>query len=357
MNNVNVFASVVNLKHPFMKALLLFSGALIAGVGSLVTTSLYDRFDVLYSIAEEKPSPKFKWTQASPAGTGSYQEGWTTGKWPMGFVPVSGPNNELWMIGQNKAWSSADGIHWDAHPKKDWGERIYMTRISFQNTLLAYGGVSVGGGFENDIWRSRDGKNWEQLKTKTAWQPRRGHAMVEFHNQLWLFGGTTTLSEDDKDQSMLNDIWTSADGITWKKVKDNAPWQPRKHPQAAVFKDQLWLMGGVNHADVWRSADGENWTLVSSEAPWKGREDFGLKVFENILFVFGGRGDSPARDLNDVWYSLDGAQWQLQTEHAPWEEQTANSSIVFKNKLWLYNGKHKGHPRPGDIWTMEADHH
>ena len=46
MNEISVVGPAINLKHPVMKALLLFAGALIAGIGSLVTPSLFDRFDI-----------------------------------------------------------------------------------------------------------------------------------------------------------------------------------------------------------------------------------------------------------------------------------------------------------------------
>ncbi|HWA32630.1 MAG TPA: hypothetical protein VG737_00800 [Cyclobacteriaceae bacterium] len=336
-----------------MKTLLLVSGALIAGIGSLLTTSLHDRALYDEDFIKSKPSPEFKWNQAAPAGTGSYQEEWKPGAWPMGFDPLIGPDNKLWMIGQKLSWSSSDGIAWNGYPKKDWGERIYMQRIYFRNKIFAFGGVEVGKGFRNDLWVSRDGKVWEQLTAKAAWMPRRGQTMTEFQGKLWLFGGTPDPEENDTNK-IMNDIWSSDDGIAWTKISDNAPWRPRKHPEAVVFKDQLWLMGGIDHADVWRSGDGKTWTQVTEKAPWETRSDFGLKVYNNLMFVFGGRGGNPARDFNDVWYSIDGSDWRLQTEHAPWVEQTGTHSVVFRDKLWLYNGKHKGQPRAGDIWTMEA---
>jgi N-acetylneuraminic acid mutarotase len=179
--------------------------------------------------------------------------------------------------------------------------------------------------------------------------------MVEFKGKLWLFGGTQDPEENDANR-IMNDIWSSDDGIIWKKISDNAPWKPRKHPGAVVFKDQLWLMGGIDHADVWRSEDGKTWVQVTGKAPWEVRSDFGLKIYDNLMFVFGGRGGNPARDFNDVWFSIDGKDWRLQTERAPWTEQTGTHSVVFRNKLWLYNGKHKGSTRAGDIWTMESAH-
>src|SRR5262245_35106569 len=61
----------------------------------------------------------------------------------------------------------------------------------------------------------------------------------------------------------------------WVRVTDKAPWQPRDSAGEVVFKDQLWIMGGwfdSLHApprDVWSSADGKTWKLVAKEAAWK----------------------------------------------------------------------------------------
>jgi hypothetical protein len=340
-----------------MKALILMAGAVIAGIGSLVTTSLNDRSQYESDAEKIKPSPEFKWVQALPAGYGVYQEEWQAGKYPMGFTPVSGPGNKLWMMGQKMTWSSSDAITWTPHKKTDWSERIYMSRLSFRNKLFAYGGVEVGKGFKNDFWISEDGENWKRHETKLPWLPRKLQTIVEFKGKLWVFGGSDKPDYDDKTNVILNDIWNSDDGMTWTNVADKAPWSPRESPQAVVFKNELWLMGGIGHADIWRTSDGKNWTKVTEKAPWQNRSDFGLHVYENILFLFGGRGGNPVQDFNDVWYSFNGTDWRLQTQHAPWIEQTGTHSVVFQNKLWLYNGKHKGTPRVGDVWAMMPASH
>ena len=67
----------------------------------------------------------------------------------------------------------------------------------------------------------------------------------------------------------------AAEPIGWTKVTDAAGWQPRDSQGEVVFKDQLWIFGGwfdsfeAPPRDVWSSADGKTWKLVEKEAPWK----------------------------------------------------------------------------------------
>ena len=334
-----------------MKALLIVTGTLIACISYIVSPE--KESDLRSGNPGLILSPEFKWTQVSPPNTGGYQEEWKPGQWPMGFNPVVGFGNDLWMIGQKMAWSSSDGIHWNGYPKKDWGDRISKPHVFFNNKLWVMGGLKINEGFQNDIWSSADGKTWDVVKEHAAWQPRKDHNVIAFNNKLWLFGGATKVNKDLEAEDFLNDIWSSEDGLQWTKVIEKAPWPARNYANVVVFKNQLWMLGEQGHSDIWRSPDGKNWTQIIPEAPWKDRDGFGVAVYENILFVYGGRGGNPAKDFNDVWYSFDGEAWHLQTEHAPWVEQTGTHSIVFKEKLWLYCGKHKGYPRAGDIWTME----
>ncbi len=55
----------------------------------------------------------------------------------------------------------------------------------------------------------------------------------------------------------------------WVKVTDHAGWKARDSQGEAVFKDQLWIMGGWFNSyeapprDVWSSKDGKNWKPVN----------------------------------------------------------------------------------------------
>ncbi len=341
-----------------MRALFLVFGIVTAvGVILISFSGMQHENGMKEFYAPARPiSPEFKWTQVAPPGSGTHQFEWKPGTYPSAICPLAGTNNDLWMIGQKNAWSSLNGIKWEAHDKYDWGEKISMAYVSFKNKFWVLGGMEYASNtFLNDIWSSSDGKNWNMTIEHAEWSPRKGHTVVEFENKLWLFGGAIGVDKDKSPNKYVNDIWSSTDGIRWTNVLEACPWVARDNPRILAFKGKLWMVGGQGHSDIWSSSDGKNWTQSESDVPWKGRYDYGALVYDNLIWVFGGRDSDPRNAYRDVWYSIDGSHWRLQTDNAPWSPRSGGNSVVYKDKLWLYGGKHTGHEDSfsGDIWTME----
>ncbi len=212
----------------------------------------------------------YKWEKIVKPGNGSFQESWKEGKWPMGIIPVIGFENKLWMSGGMQNWDN----------------------------------------FKNDVWFSSDGKKWEKVVEKAKWQARIKHNTVVFKNKLWLIGGAVSSGKSNQVPTrFFSDVWSSQDGINWKKELATAPWPARHDAKVFVFKDKLWLIGGAG--------------------------------------------------LNDVWFSSNGVQWAQLNEHAPWSTRTTDCSVTFKNKLWIFSGKTgREDSWAGEIWTLEhkSDH-
>lgn len=338
-----------------MKHILIVAGVMTAAAIVYLPFSKDSENSPLYNTSNES-SPDYTWTQMAPPGSGTHQHEWKPGTYASAVIPILAFDDDLWMIGQKRAWSSEDGIHWQAFDKHDWGERISTTPVFFKNTIWVSGGMDYATNrFLNEIWSSGDGISWKKAVEHAEWSPRKNHAVVVYKNQLWLFGGEISVDEHKAPDEFVNDIWTSTDGKRWSKVLDNAPWEVRGSPKVLVFKDQLWLVGGQGHSDIWKSDDGKVWTKIQDEAPWKNRYDYGLMSLDNLMWVYGGRESDPRNAYNDVWFSPDGKNWIRQTEHAPWTRRSGGFSISFQEKLFLYGGKHTGHEDgfSGDIWTME----
>jgi len=303
---------------------------------------------------------------AFPAAPGSFDRPvWQPdmGMFPQGLTPIIGFNDELWMISQTSSFSSNDGLNWTQHAKTDPGSRLSANYTFFDDKLWMFGGMKVpvtgyadvvASDFQNEIWSSADGSNWEVAGT-AAWPARKGTAVIVFQDKLWLFGGSTSVDEHGAPDKFVNDIWTSTDGIEWTEVTDAAPWPPQEYPGVVVFNDALYLVGGDGHADVWRSMDGKEWSELTAQAEWGDRSGFGATAFDGKLWVYGGCVGADCRNaLNDVWFSSDGKTWTEQTKHAPWSQRSAANTIAFQDKLWIFSGKHTGDDPiwQGDIWVM-----
>lgn len=338
-----------------MKSIFLLLGLIIAATIMLVSFS----GEAEKAQPDSLPvvlSPQYKWTMVAPPGSGTHQYEWKPGTYPSAIEPLIAFNDELWMVGQRKAWSSKDGIKWSAYDKHDWGERISMTHVYFKDTYWITGGMDYATNtFLNEIWSSPDGKSWKRTVLHAEWSPRKNHSVVAFGNKLWLFGGETSVDKDRVPDKFVNDVWSSDDGIHWNKILDQAPWETRGSPRFVVFKDKLWLVGGQGRSDVWNSDDGIHWTKVADNSDWNDRYDYGLIAFDNLIWIYGGREKNPRNAYNDAWFSPNGINWIQQTSQAPWTKRSGGFSVAFHNKLFLYGGKHTGHEDgfSGDIWTLE----
>ena len=53
---------------------------------------------------------------------------------------------------------------WSNHPAKNWG----------------------------DVWVSRDGKHWAELRSEVTWKARHKHSAFVMDDQIWVAGGHAT---------------------------------------------------------------------------------------------------------------------------------------------------------------------
>jgi len=61
-----------------------------------------------------------------------------------------------------------------------------MSAISFKGEIILAAGQ--GAGLLNDIWKSKDGRNWIQVHTSMN-KSREAFCAAEFNNNLIIYGG------------------------------------------------------------------------------------------------------------------------------------------------------------------------
>lgn len=205
---------------------------------------------------------------------------------------------------QNDVWSSVDGVRWDLITDTvPWANRATHYVFAFDNRMWVIGGQEVDNpkgmlvAF-NDVYSSYDGKTWVLETDAAPWSPR-GMVMgsVVHRGRMWIIGGGTY-----DFRTFNNDVWNSPDGVNWNLVVEAAPWSARQYHSTTVFNDAIWVIGGNSYGnpgqnDVWYSSDGINWTELTA-SPWPIRHASSVSVHRLSMWMVGG---SALRPFNDVW--------------------------------------------------------
>jgi len=207
----------------------------------------------------------------------------------------------------NMVWSSTDGKNWDLVTETaGWSPRCAAAVVTFRGKLFILGGTSEyydcgDSCLLNDVWYSEDGKNWILATDNAGWPPRAYHQAVVLNNRIYVMGG----GNYDPEYHGYNDVWSSADGINWREETDSADWKPRIWFSAVVYREHIWIMGGwsdnpyKNWGDIWYSDDGKSWKELIRPGPkWKERHEHSAFVFKDKIWIAGGM--TPPL-VNDVW--------------------------------------------------------
>lgn len=221
--------------------------------------------------------------------------------------------------------------------------------------------------------------SWERVTAEAPFAPRDGAGTLVHRNRMWLLGGWNPRERIAFPAKCNNEVWSSADGRTWKLEAPNtfgtrrfdplARWEGRHTAGYGVLDGRMWVVGGdplQGHyqSDVWASADGVSWELLSSEAPWGPRVLHMTAVFNGRLWVMGGQtlpGFAPAPEMfyDDIWTSADGAAWERVPVIGPsWSPRgMIGGQAVFMNRMWVLGGGTYDTPQVrtrkfhNDVWS------
>jgi hypothetical protein len=206
----------------------------------------------------------------------------------------------------------------------------------------------AGGKFNSEFLK------WGLINPEAIFAKRDAHTLNVFKNKLWIFGGVGGASPDYTKN--YSDVWNSENGKDWVQITNKAPWGPRRAHDSVIFKDKIWILGGATTGerylnDVWSSEDGINWVQVTEKAEWAPRKGFGAVVFDDKIWIMGGVSINSLE--NDVWYSENGKDWFLAVKHADWSPRYDLAVESFQNKLWLVGGVFPEEMGKKDVWVSE----
>lgn len=286
-------------------------------------------------------------------------------------------------------YSTDDGRSWrdlaDEAPGSGTFSWVVPDRVSDTCRLgvVANGSAHAGesGTFRVVASRQVKGYRWVRVNERAAFAPRDGAGALTFRGRMWLLGGWNPGDKEHFPRICSNDVWNSADGRDWIRIRPNtfrdrtfdptADWEGRHTAGYAVFQDKIWIIGGdVNQghyqSDVWNSADGATWRLVNRDrpVPWGPRALHYALAFRDKLWIMGGQtmpGFAPSPEVfyRDVWTSADGRDWARVIPAEPfWPARgMIGGSVVFKDRMWVLGGGTYDTPRTparryfNDVWS------
>ena len=215
---------------------------------------------------------------------------------------------------------------------------------------IARNGIFVLGGNEsqtanndlqNDVWSSADGESWRENTSNAGWTSRESHQVVAYRGRMYLMGGF--------EPGVRNDVWSSLAGKNWSLVTGSAGWSARGNHQALVHNGRMYVLGGNDGSlrrDVWSSADGENWKEETGAAAWSARQSHQAVSHNGRLYVMGGK--DATQNRNDVWSSADGANWRFEG-NAEWTGRWLYKAVSHNGRLYVLGGNDGG--RRNDVWS------
>jgi hypothetical protein len=278
-------------------------------------------------------------------------------------------NNRIWMIGgivNNGTTAptgdirySTDGTNWvksaSLNTFSSYNDILDHKTIVFNDKIWIIGGiVNYALKRVNDFWYSSDGIEWTPAPVDShflsnAYNMRNS---IVFNDRIWILGGKKQNSKD----TSANAVLYSTDGKTLNTAADSAPFLPRKQFAIAEFQNKMWVIGGIDSRkgllnDVWSSADGISWIQVNPAAEFSPRYGHKCFTYGDKIFLIGGNLEetgSPILSGGDVWYSGDGVKWNKMSSSGNYPNNSC--PVIYQGKIWLLGGYSTTSSSTLEVW-------
>jgi hypothetical protein len=257
------------------------------------------------------------------------------------------------IVGCSKTPTSPSSGQWGEATANAFSSGRYgLTGTVFGGQMWAIGGASGPvTTYYSDVYSSGNGFNWTKVNGSAAFGGRYGSQVLSYSGKLWLIGGNNS-------GTLMNDVWTSADGNSWTrllaptKAGTASQFSPREDFGALVYNNAMWVIGGFSQGssnnDVWSSTDGVTWTQVLANGPpsvtqFSKRWGISTTVYNNAMWVMTGAystvpNSDPTTVYSDVWTSSTGASWTRLSIANIFDSIYYSQGAVFNNQVWLTGG-------------------
>jgi len=243
--------------------------------------------------------------------------------------------------------SSSIGKYWVLQSDSaEFDLRMDHRMVVFKDKVWLVAGIksnNEGKVYYNDVWCSADGVTFLQEQYNSSFSHRSGHDVVVFEDKLVVVAGFSVTQTDlGPVTSNVNDVWASEDGVTWTNLVQEAAFPSRNGHQVVVSDNKMWMFAGFDEStyykDIWTSTDGINWVRQSNDASFSYRAGHQVVMFNSMFWLIGGVYDSgdTRTYYNDVWNSSDGINWTKVGEFSDdSKERYFHQVVVYDNKMWI----------------------
>jgi hypothetical protein len=191
------------------------------------------------------------WTQATDSAALHDARVWGVAAGPSGLVAV-GQTGSTDTPGPAIIWTSKDGLTWTRVPD---GPVFEGGRLRAVASIPTIGFVAVGEDLNGDtgiVWVSKDGRSWRRAPADPIFG-RAGIQVRMYAVTSGLNGVVVAGTLDAGVQYGEAAIWTSSDGLAWKRVPDGPEFLDNEVNAAAAWNDKVVLVGDRGAPDAYQA--------------------------------------------------------------------------------------------------------
>ncbi|HLY15383.1 MAG TPA: hypothetical protein VKR24_13630 [Candidatus Limnocylindrales bacterium] len=191
------------------------------------------------------------WQEASDAPSFKDARVWGVAAGPSGLVAV-GQTGATDTPGPAVIWTSTDGLHWTRVPD---GPVFEGGRLRAVASVPSIGFVAVGEDLKGDtaiVWVSKDGRTWNRAPS----DPSFGRVGIQVRMYAVTAGPAGAVAAGTLDAGVQYGevaIWTSPDGLTWKRVADGPEFLDNEVNAAARWNDTVVAVGDRGAPDAYQA--------------------------------------------------------------------------------------------------------
>lgn len=222
--------------------------------------------------------------------------------------------------------------------------------------IYVHGGRFGNLPLDDDVWRFDVHQyNWLQLKTTGCKPPSlQEHTLLEYNDQLYLFGGQVSASNNDSSfwrLDLSNNEWHS---LSMKSNKFGAYLGPtnRRGHSAVIYSNSMYIYGGF---EDFRGSSGQLWEFNMLTQRWdlknlsstsachpEPRHNHSAIVYNDSMYVYGGL--SNLKPLSDLWrWNWRDKRWYKERTRGTSPGQLhGHTAIQAFGSMFVFGGERNG---------------